>query len=1135
MEALASFALACNVLQVIGTGFKAVEIYKQVHEHGISVDHDGLKQRSEMTALNAESAQDEIRQQLKHYAPLTSTEVQLQNVAGKCLETAELLRQKLDKLSADSAAGHRAAVKVAIKTILRASSIEKLEQQLAEYREIMQTSILVNLSQSQAVLIRDQGDRFGELKDTLKDFIQRFAIGCTSVSALIEQDGSKTREEIATASEKTTADVTSHLKTDIESLKINDIQMRRKERLIRSLYFPEVHSRCNDIDVIHEGTFEWALEDNFKTPWDSLLEFLKNEQKLYWIEGKAGSGKSSLMKFILEDPRTLNALRKWKPAKDPLMICFFFWLAGSNQLQRNSKGLFSSLLLQILEQSNDALLFTHILQDLPKLERKASIGDWSVRELIETFSKVIKFKTSPIFILLDGLDEFEEKEGSRKLMTYVEMLAAMPNIKILAASRPDHGIKSEIQIAFNWPPQMRLQDLTEQDIRLLVRNSLQDTSNHHPTLLVNEGQMLDLADEIVEKADGVFLWVRLVLNSVLYGATRYSSFDELQKHIARCPKGMTDLYDHMWARNNPAEDIYREETALYFYMMTGFHRSSWSPLHDFPALGWSVFEMMLSRHYHIQQRIFQFHGSLSVKELNSLCQETASRIATRCAGLVEISPTQRPLGFGRRFQRLAAISLDANAENKMETAFNYMQQRVKFVHRSARDFLLDTLKGKEILSHHQPLPVEGWLGEVRIYMVALLTLYEDFSSDSRSSAELSLFLEPLGVLEFESEDDNTIEQGYHTIVYSLRRILGLGIPKLPLDYWNIDSTVSEKFGVGYLYYDIIGAAAYNGNKTYVQSFLEAAKHNSRPCKTYLSYLLQCASNHSFREDRIQWSLSRLELISFLLDQGASPNWHRNVTFERPNALRPVGRTNLTAFQLFLPSFAQHATLQNAKDYILTLKGFIDSGANLRARVGVTFSSLFFTWLLVGHKRPSLDITRFSHTTLFWEVDAAWVIRLVARYASDSGLQNLANAISVEDPKILFLSTSSGFREIDEEDSFRLVGAYEKALDSLDSSLNMTELDRPVSLLKVLMGNYLEFREKERIKELAQEQWDSHVGKILEEVLPRTREAEESEIRDYYHRCGWWLKDEEPPARVPVPTPGSSEQEQRRESSEQDMA
>lgn len=64
-------------------------------------------------------------------------------------------------------------------------------------------------------------------------------------------------------------------------------------------------------------------------PWTNFASWLEHKVEVpaknqtYWINGKAGSGKSTLMKFILEHDKLYESLRKWAGSSTLLILNFF--------------------------------------------------------------------------------------------------------------------------------------------------------------------------------------------------------------------------------------------------------------------------------------------------------------------------------------------------------------------------------------------------------------------------------------------------------------------------------------------------------------------------------------------------------------------------------------------------------------------------------------------------------------------------------------------------------------------------------------------------------------------------------------------------------------------------------------------
>jgi hypothetical protein len=106
------------------------------------------------------------------------------------------------------------------------------------------------------------------------------------------------------------------LSTKIAHLRAPDLDRESRDALAESLKYPEMNSR-KDIHSQH-STFGWlysgvkldTTSPDFhlsKLNGDKPLgngqrkhfdEWVRSESKIYWINGKRGSGKSTLMKFV---------------------------------------------------------------------------------------------------------------------------------------------------------------------------------------------------------------------------------------------------------------------------------------------------------------------------------------------------------------------------------------------------------------------------------------------------------------------------------------------------------------------------------------------------------------------------------------------------------------------------------------------------------------------------------------------------------------------------------------------------------------------------------------------------------------------------------------------------------------------
>lgn len=119
--------------------------------------------------------------------------------------------------------------------------------------------------------------------------------------------------------------------------------------ILSSLRAPERDRRLEQINQQLGDTFNWAYDDTSV----GLSNWLQKGTGVFWINGKPASGKSTLMKYLHQDPRTHELLRTggWQSRARLTTANFFFHHRGTN-MQKSFEGLLRSLVSQILEQES---------------------------------------------------------------------------------------------------------------------------------------------------------------------------------------------------------------------------------------------------------------------------------------------------------------------------------------------------------------------------------------------------------------------------------------------------------------------------------------------------------------------------------------------------------------------------------------------------------------------------------------------------------------------------------------------------------------------------------------------------------------------------------------------------------------
>lgn len=108
-------------------------------------------------------------------------------------------------------------------------------------------------------------------------------------------------------------------------------------RLQDWLGFAEIDNRECEIKEAHKATFRWALQPRERPgyltdPDPGLVNWLRESDGLFWIQGKLGSGKSTLMKYMWQDPLLEDHLRAWAGGMSLYRASFFFAKKGASEL-----------------------------------------------------------------------------------------------------------------------------------------------------------------------------------------------------------------------------------------------------------------------------------------------------------------------------------------------------------------------------------------------------------------------------------------------------------------------------------------------------------------------------------------------------------------------------------------------------------------------------------------------------------------------------------------------------------------------------------------------------------------------------------------------------------------------------------
>lgn len=424
------------------------------------------------------------------------------------------------------------------------------------------------------------------------------------------------------------------LQKKLQSLSLSEKEVAKQQSILQSLTFDSRPVRHTQISVAYEQTFRWALTTNPDASIDpGIGDWLKQGDGIFWISGKPGSGKSTLMKFIADSPITSRLITEWAQPSKAIIASHYFWIAGTS-MQKSHQGLLQTLLYDVFRQCPYL-----IGQTCP--ERWASsqpVVLWSLGELRQALQTVSSRNNVGLkfCFFIDGMDEYSgDHENRTQLCRTFKDLAASGNIKLCLSSRPWNVFEEAFGLEF---PKLYVQDLTRDDIQKYVEGRLQE----HPrwaTVSANHLQGQWLVSEITAKSNGVFLWVFLVTKLLRESLTNRDGLFDLHRRLRIFPSELEPFFKNML---ESVEPFYHSHMSTALQIATA---SGERPL-DF-----------LIYHFHAQEYGDEDYATnlpirfMNENEVQEIKSNTSWHLDSRTRGLLEVHPQDGTVGFLHRTVR----------------------------------------------------------------------------------------------------------------------------------------------------------------------------------------------------------------------------------------------------------------------------------------------------------------------------------------------------------------------------------------------------------------------------------------------------------------------------------------------------
>ncbi|KAK2764189.1 hypothetical protein CKAH01_15795 [Colletotrichum kahawae] len=500
MSGLEAFSMACNVMTVISFSLETIDLYRKIYESGCS----DPKLANSAERIRKTSVQ--VDQVLNKQPQLGSAQRVMTTDAEKQLRdvAAECLRysKEIEREIASTSpkkSGLPRALKSTVKTVWRKPRLDQLKSHLEASRKDMDTTINVQILEECIRSGKLNYDIYTTLTEDNQNFIQAY----TRRSQVIEVLLKKVSLQITEQSSKIQKEF--HARFDV--METSKHEHQAYDCLIQSLKYENMDERKNNIPSRHEKTFEWIFEGRES-------EKFGNDR----VVGKETSGDTEKRHWRLSQA---------EEAKEKQREADFPDTGAAAQLLRNN----------------------------PEIRHKRDVTDWDTDDLKEYIFETLRFAHRFYLILLDGLDELSDPHGGMdELLIFLDNLMQHDRVKLCISSRPERSFEEK----FSSGRRLRMQDLVFNDILNYTVQFLERIG-----LTSNVPMKEAITTEILHKAEGVFIWVHLVLQSVRNGLQQYNeTWEHIHERLLELPRDLMQLYREMWFRLGDNGDRYIKQAAF---------------------------------------------------------------------------------------------------------------------------------------------------------------------------------------------------------------------------------------------------------------------------------------------------------------------------------------------------------------------------------------------------------------------------------------------------------------------------------------------------------------------------------------------------------------------------------------------
>ena len=368
------------------------------------------------------------------------------------------------------------------------------------------------------------------------------------------------------------------------------------------------------------------------------------------------------MKYLIENERTKELMSK--TSTPTFFISYFFYELGHPQ-EKAFVSLLHAFVYRLLKELHgiSKTASSMLIEILKPYMTRMKEQPWAQKVLQEALRHIALNcpVNAGVLLFVDGFDECDGNHANQLdfLKDLVESSKGRKlSIKMCIASRAE----VDIRLRLSTYPSLAIHHFTESDITSYVTKRLKTAwdlmaSQPDGTTATFDQQLID---DVVRKAEGVFLWVNLVVTQLVLAIETEAEASNLHQLVATLPEGLKQLYQSIVAKI-PKDRLHDAINLLQLTASTNAHAEL---SHKYGAgTLWKICNAMKEPSTAISGKAYfeeGFRGDEAPGQKEQ-CAAMKRRIQSSCRGLVHC-----------------------------DDILNLCEATVTFLHRTCVEYVLDT-------------------------------------------------------------------------------------------------------------------------------------------------------------------------------------------------------------------------------------------------------------------------------------------------------------------------------------------------------------------------------------------------------------------------------------------------------------